>query len=172
MIAIVAADEQWGIGRAGQLQRPISEDLKRFKALTLGKVIIYGRKTLATYPGQKPLPGRENFMLSRTVTDQTYDHDLRIFTSLEDLLAACEAEKKAGRKEEDFIVVGGAAVYRLLLPYTNEVMLTRLETELPADAYFPNLEEKSFVLVEKSESRMDGEFSYHYEFWRREEEKR
>lgn len=111
-------------------------------------------------------------MLSRTVTDQTYDHDLRIFTSLEDLLAACEAEKKAGRKEEDFIIVGGAAVYRLLLPYTNEVMLTRLETELPADAYFPNLEEKSFVLVEKSESRMDGELSYHYEFWRREEEKR
>ena len=51
-------------------------------------------------------------------------------------------------------------------------MLTRLETELPADAYFPNLEEKSFVLVEKSESRMDGELSYHYEFWRREEEKR
>ncbi len=171
MIAIVAADEQWGIGRAGQLQHPISEDLKRFKALTLGKVIIYGRKTLATYPGQKPLPGRENFMLSRTSADQTCDRSLRTFASLEDLLAACEDEKKAGRKEEDFIVVGGASVYRLLLPYTNEVMLTRLEAKLSADAYFPNLDEEAFSLVEKSESRTDGELRYHFELWRREEAK-
>ena len=105
MIAIVAADEQWGIGRAGQLQRPISEDLKRFKALTLGKVIIYGRKTLATYPGQKPLPGRENFMLSRTSADQTCDRSLRIFASLEDLLAACEDEKKpAGKKRTSLLL--------------------------------------------------------------------
>jgi dihydrofolate reductase len=57
MIAIVACDAKWGIGCDGKLQQRVSADLRRFKALTWGKVVIYGRNTLDTFPGGKPLPG-------------------------------------------------------------------------------------------------------------------
>ena len=65
MNMIVAVDENWGIGKDGEQLIYISADLKRFKALTMGHPLILGRKTLATFPGGKPLKGRRNLILSR-----------------------------------------------------------------------------------------------------------
>ena len=66
MIAIVAVDKNWGIGKDGEQLIYIPEDLKRFKAFTIGNTIILGRKTMYTFPGSKPLKGRRNLILSRT----------------------------------------------------------------------------------------------------------
>ena len=65
MKAIVAVDRNWGIGRDGDQLVYLSEDLRRFKALTLDHAVILGRRTLATFPGGRPLPRRRNLVLSR-----------------------------------------------------------------------------------------------------------
>ena len=69
MNVIVAVDENWAIGKDGEQLRYISADLKRFKALTMGHPVILGRKTMATFPGGRPLKGRRNLILSRTLEE-------------------------------------------------------------------------------------------------------
>ena len=132
MVAIVAVDESWGIGRAGRLLRPISNDLKRLKALTLGHPIILGRKTLESFPGGRPLPGRENLILSRTMT--ACPEGARLFRNVDELLAYAP---------EDSFVLGGGEVYRQLLPYCREALLTRIHKSFEADTRFPDLDSDS-----------------------------
>lgn len=129
MNAIVCADRNWGIGREGALLVRIPEDLRRFKALTTGHAVILGRKTLATFPGGRPLPGRRNLVLSRDPEFQP--EGVEVFRGLDALLKAAAPE--------DF-VIGGAEVYRQLLPYCGRVYVTRLDEAYPADAFFPDLD--------------------------------
>lgn len=129
MNAIVCADQNWGIGREGDLLVRISADLKRFKALTLGHPVILGRKTLATFPGGRPLPGRRNLVLSR---DRSFRPEgAEVFRDLESLLAEAP---------EDSFVIGGGEVYRQLLPWCTTAYVTRLSQAYPADARFPDLD--------------------------------
>lgn len=166
MISIVAICQDNGIGKDGQLLRPISNDLKRFKKITMGKVLIYGRKTLDTFPGKKVLPGRLNLILSRSLKEGEVK-DAVICDSIPSLLAKLEALKAEGRTEDDFCVIGGASVYESLLPYTHAVNLTRLDAVYPADSYFPDLPEEGFVCKEESPWQMDGDLRYRYEYWER-----
>lgn len=156
MNAIVCADRNWGIGCGGDLQVHIPADLKRFKALTMGHGVILGRRTLSTFPGGRPLPGRRNLVLSR-------DPDFRpegaeVFRNLETLLA------QAG--EEDF-VIGGEQVYRQLLSRCRRAYVTRLADALPADAWFPNLEaDPAWMLEDRSGEQVHGEIHFWYEIYR------
>lgn len=129
MNAIVAVDENWGIGRGGDLLARVSADLRRFKALTTGHAVILGRKTLQTFPGGKPLPGRENLIMSTTMDDAPAG--ARVFRELDSLLAYAPA---------DTFVIGGETVYRELLPYCGRVYVTKLHHTFPADAWFPALD--------------------------------
>ena len=127
--AIVAADRRWGIGKDGDQLCYIPADLKRFKALTTGHAVILGRRTLATFPGGRPLPGRRNLILSR---DPDFSpQGVEVFRSLEALRAAAP---------EDAFVIGGGAVYAQLLPWCDTAYVTRLERTFPADTYFPDLD--------------------------------
>lgn len=130
MIAIAAVDQNWAIGYRGALLRRISADLRRFKALTAGHPVILGRKTLATFPGGRPLPGRENLILSTTMT--AAPEGAKVFASLPDLLAYAP---------DDAAVIGGEQVYRALLPRCDEVYITKILDAFPADAWFPNLDD-------------------------------
>lgn len=129
MKLIAAADLNWGIGLEGRLQVRIPEDLARFKALTMGHPVILGRKTLETFPGGRPLPGRRNLILSGSPRFQPPGAE--VYAAPEALLAAAP---------EDAFVIGGASVYKLLLPWCDTAYITRLETALPADCYMPNLD--------------------------------
>lgn len=152
MKAIAAADENWGIGYQGGLLCRVSADLKRFRALTLGKTVILGRKTLNAFPGKKPLPGRENWILSTTM--KAPPEGGRVFHSLEALLAEAP---------EDAFVIGGAEVYRELLPYCDTVYLTKIHAAFPADARFPDLDRDGGWKITETEGPMeeDGlQFSY------------
>lgn len=164
MIAIVNTDSNWGIGKKGQLQVRISEDLKRFKRLTTNKVIIYGSKTLATYPGKKALPNRLNIVLSRNLNLEI--ENAIVCSSIEKLLKLLEEYKKKKKyKEEDFIVVGGASIYRALLPYCSDCFVTRIDKSLPADSFFPNLDEdKAWELVDRSSWRKDSKNNLRYSY--------
>ena len=134
MNAIVNVSENWGIGYRGDLLVHISEDLKRFRSLTQGKTVVYGRKTLDTFPGGKPLKNRENWLLSATAAPR---EDVRVFSSLEDLTR--HLTQMGGT--EDVWLAGGGSVYRQLLDRCDRVYLTRTLGDYPADAWFPNLDE-------------------------------
>lgn len=129
MNLIVAVDENWAIGKDGDQLCYLKEDLKRFKELTLGHAVILGRKTLATFPGGKPLKGRDNLILSR---DPNFEAEgARVFHDIESLLAAAPA---------DSFVIGGESVYKALLPYCYKAYVTKISRTFPADVWFPNLD--------------------------------
>ncbi len=129
MKAIAAVDQHWGIGKDGDQLCYISADLKRFKALTLGHPVILGRKTLATFPGGRPLKGRRNLVLSRKADFQV--EGAEVYHNLESLLAQAPA---------DSFVIGGESVYRVLLDHCEEVYITKIMSTYEADAFFPNLD--------------------------------
>ncbi len=152
MIAIAAVDQNWAIGYRGALLCRISADLRRFKAITAGHPVILGRKTLATFPGGRPLPGRENLILSTTMT--AAPEGAKVFASIPDLLAYAP---------DDAVVIGGERVYRALLPRCDEVYITKIFDAFPADAWFPDLDNDPAWQVRAKEGpyEEDGvKFSY------------
>lgn len=130
MNLIVAVDRNWAIGKDGDQLVYLSEDLKHFKALTIGHAVILGRKTLATFPGGRPLKGRRNMILSRNPGFSP--EGTEVFHSLPALLAAAP---------EDAFVIGGASVYAALLDRCGTAYVTRIEASFPGpDCFFPNLD--------------------------------
>jgi len=126
MIAIAAMSRNRVIGAGGSIPWHISEDLKFFKRTTLGHVMLMGRKTYESIG--KPLPGRDNWILSRTADIA----GVEILRSLEEIPAP-----PAGK---NIYLVGGAELYAALLPRCTEILLTRVNLETPGDAFFPAFE--------------------------------
>ena len=152
MDLIVVVDRNWAIGRDGEQLVYISADLKRFKAMTMGKTVILGRKTLATFPGGKPLKGRRNLILSRNRSFRC--EGAEVFHDLASLL------EQAG---EDAFVIGGAEVYQALLPRCRRAYVTRLQAAFEADRYFPNLDEQSgWRVLEESEEQEENGIKFRY----------
>lgn len=131
---IAAVDEHWAIGCKGKLLVSIPNDHKMFREMTTGKVIVYGRKTLMTFPQGQPLPGRTNLVLSANPSFSVKGAE--VVNSKEALLSALKAYD-----EEDIFIVGGESVYHMMLPYCDTVHLTKIDHAYEADAYFPNLDE-------------------------------
>lgn len=136
MKAIVAVDKCWGIGYEGKLLERIPEDMRFFKQTTFGKVVVMGRNTFESLPGQEPLQGRTNIVLS-SIKD--YHHPgIIICRSIEEL-----SEVTSVYATEDIFVIGGAQVYAVLLPFCSEAYVTKFEKIHMADSYFPNLDRDS-----------------------------
>lgn len=155
--AIVAADQAWGIGKDGNQPCYIPADLKRFKALTTGHAVILGRKTLATFPGGRPLPGRRNLILSR---DPDFAPEgAEVFRDVEALRAAAP---------EDAFVIGGGTVYEQLLPWCDTVYVTRLGRTFPADTRFPDLDNHPDWRLAETEGPYDHQgLAFRYDTYRR-----
>jgi dihydrofolate reductase len=153
---IVAVERNWGIGLQGSLLFRIREDMKRIKAMTTGHVIVAGRKTLLSFPNGQPLPERINVILTRQTGFQA--GAATIAHSLPEL--AAELNKYA---DDEIYVLGGSNVYDLLLPYCELAYVTKVDLELAADRFFPDLDHlPGWRLVETSEPRrlagyVDGE---------------
>lgn len=151
MQAIVCVSENWGIGRDGQLLFHISADLKRFRQLTTGKTVILGRKTLATFPGGKPLPNRRNIVLTHREADIA---GAEVAHSVE------EAVVMAG---SDAVVIGGTSVYRALLPYCDRVLVTMVDAAPEADSFFPDLDTSpDWMAVRESEPCEENGLRFRY----------
>lgn len=158
MNLIVAVDKNWAIGKDGDQLAYLSEDLKRFKALTMGHPVILGRKTLATFPGGRPLKGRRNLILSR---DPSFSPEGgEVYSSLDRLLA---------QAPEDAFVIGGASMYQALLPQCDTAYVTKIQASFPADCWFPNLDQDpDWVLVEETEPlEQDGVFFTYTKYCRK-----
>ncbi len=160
MEAIVAVDKNWAIGNAGRLLQPIREDLKRFKQLTTGKLLIYGRKTLDTFPGQKPLPKRRNLVLTRH-PENFVNIEIETFSNINDLLKNLSMAER-----ENSFVIGGSSIYLQLLPFCDRVYVTEIDHAFAeADSYFPNLlEDSNWRLKEQGPWLIDGESQMRFRY--------
>lgn len=159
MNLIAAVDQNWAIGYQNQLLIRISADLKRFQALTMGHPVLMGRKTLQSLPGGRPLPGRRNFILS---TGPDYHVEgAETLHSVEEALNACP---------EDTFVIGGAQVYRALLPYCDTAYVTRIRAAYPADAWLPDLDDRAdWTLFREEPAQEEGGAAFRYCIYRRRE---
>jgi dihydrofolate reductase len=145
MELIAAVYDDWGIGANGTQPVALSADRKFFRQTTKGATVIVGRRTVADFPGQKPLPGRVNILLSQSL------RELPGFTVCSDVQQALELTKAA----DSVFVIGGGSVYRQMLPYCDIAYITKVHTTVPCDTYFPNLDEMEDWYL--AETMMSGE---------------
>jgi dihydrofolate reductase len=131
---VVAMARNRVIGRNNTLPWRLSDDLKRFKAITMGKPILMGRKTFESIG--KPLPGRANLVLTRDRAWQA--------TGVLTVGSIDEAIERS-RRASELAVIGGAEVYQLALPVTDIIYLTRVEADVEGDTRFPELDAREWT---------------------------
>ena len=155
---IVAVSTNNVIGAQGELPWRLSDDLKHFKTVTMGKPIIMGRKTWESIG--RPLPGRQNIVITRQPGFQAEGCD--VVKSIEEGIVA------AGDVEE-VMVIGGSQVYDLALPVTERLYLTRVHAEIEGDAFFPEIDETEWGLItdELHDADENNEYSYSFRTYER-----
>lgn len=146
LISILNCDKNWGIGKRNGLLFRLPKDMAFFRQSTLNHVVAMGENTLLSFPGSKPLPNRVNIVLSQ---DPTHEYpDVENVHTFEDFL------KKIGAfcKENDVFIIGGASIYRQMLPYVNEVWINRVDADGEAEVFFVNMDEQeNYELVHADE---------------------
>ena len=146
---IVAMAQNGVIGRDNTLPWRLPEDLKRFKAFTLGKPVLMGRKTFESIG--RPLPGRTNLVLTR---DRGWHAGgVTVVHSVEEALA--QAADSA-----ELIAIGGAEIYRLLLPFARRIYLTHVHADVPGDTFFPAFDPSQWDDIECSTHPADERHAY------------
>ncbi len=138
MELIVAVYEDWGIGRDGTQPVALSADRKFFRETTRGATVIAGRRTIQDFPGQKPLPGRTNIVLTRGEGDYP---GFTVCHSPEEALELTKDQPKV-------MVIGGGSIYRQMLPYCDTAYITKVGASPASDTFFPNLDEAPEWFVE------------------------
>jgi len=150
---IVAHDETLLIGREGDLPWRLPNDLKRFKALTLGHTVLMGRKTWQSLP-RRPLPGRNNRVLSRDAAFVA--EGASVYTDLQTALAP--------PAEGELFVIGGAALYTLCLPLATRLYITEVCAQSPGDTYFPQYDRSLYREIAREEHPADVSHTVAYRF--------
>lgn len=152
---IVAVAENGAIGKDNDLIWYLSNDLKRFKALTTGHTIIMGRKTFESLP-KGALPNRTNVVLTKNKSKSF--PNCQMFHSVDDII-----EKYAKDSEEHFII-GGGQLYADVLPFVSRIYLTRVHQSFDADVFFPEIKEEDWKVEseESFESSEKNEFPYSF----------
>jgi dihydrofolate reductase len=151
MELIVAVYDDWGIGANGTQPIALSADRKFFRETTRGCMVIAGRRTIEDFPGKKPLPGRVNVALTRSV------QEIPGFTVCASPEEACQLAKTADRA----MVIGGGSVYRQMLPMCDTAYITKVHCTPESDTYFPNLDEDAnWYLSETLQSGEENGIAY------------
>ena len=150
LISLIVAMAQNGvIGRDNSMPWRLPEDLKRFRAFTLGKPILMGRKTFESIG--RPLEGRINFVLTR---DRSwFAHGVIVVHSVEEALTQASTS-------DELVVIGGAEIYRLVLPFARRIYLTHVHADVQGDITFPEFDATQWADVEYSSQPADDEHAY------------
>ena len=163
MNMIVMMDDNGCIGINGDQPVHLNEDLKRFKEMTTGKTVVCGRKTVETFPDQLPLPNRSTIVISKTLSLASYLNTNRKSIIVRDPFDVIKHLKDVN--SSNIWVIGGASIYRELLPWTNRVFITQVHTKFVSGittsmdnmqkmcastkVYFPiNIIDQQFEIVE------------------------
>ena len=158
MEAIVAVYSDWGIGCCGTQSVVVSEDRKHFRNVTAGAAVIVGRKTLADFPGGKPLKNRTNIV----ITSQDIEIEGAIVVhSVEEALAEAA-------KTERCLCIGGESIYRQMFPYIDKVHVTKIEARPESDAFFPDLDaDEAWRVAEPGEEKEEKGLKYRFVVYER-----
>ena len=156
LVLLAALDRQRGIGRGNALPWRLPDDLKRFKALTMGKPVLMGRKTAQSLG--RALPGRTNLVM--TGSGQVPFAGMHAVASLEDALALAADQGAA-----ELCVIGGGQVYALALAHADALYLTHVDTVVAdADAFFPAWDPIQWQVVSREQHRADAKHPHPFEF--------
>lgn len=156
MNLVVAVDENWAIGNKNKLLVSIPNDMKMFRELTTGKVVVLGRKTLETFPQGQPLKNRTNIILSK---NESYEvNGAVVVHSVDELL-----EELKKYSTEDIYIIGGDSIYKQMLPYCDVAHVTRIDHAYEADSYFPNLDaDPEWEITADSEEQVYFDLTYQF----------
>jgi len=160
IIGIAAVDLNMGIGKAGQLLFHIKEDLENFRKITEGKTVVMGKNTFLSLPNQQPLSDRTNVVLS---TDSTILGCINVH-SIDEILKLAE--------KQDIYIIGGAQLYKEMLPYYDEILLTRVYAIEDADTFFPLIKDKELEIVDVSDIIKSEKYDFQYVKYKRKEKKK
>ncbi|QLF70800.1 dihydrofolate reductase [Peteryoungia desertarenae] len=146
IVMVVAVARNGVIGREGDMPWKLSTDLKRFKALTMGKPLLLGRKTFESF-GSRPLPGRPHVIISRTAS-----YDLPGVQTVRDLSSGLELAKRlaADSGADEICIIGGGEIYRQAFDQADLLHVTHVEADIAGDTYFPQIDPSLFEKVEES----------------------
>ena len=160
MELVVAVYDDWGIGAEGTQPIALSADRKFFREITRGAMVIVGRRTVADFPGQKPLPGRQNVILTRKGGEVP---GFTVCTTMEDAVALARSSEKA-------MVIGGGSIYKQMLPYCNAAYVTKVHTTPVSDTFFPNLDaDPQWELAKILQSGVEDGVAYEMCLYKRKE---
>lgn len=154
-ISLVVARARNGvIGDRGRIPWHISEDMRRFKALTMGKPVVMGRKTWNSLP-KKPLPGRTNIVVTR---DRAFAAEGAVVVhSMDDALARAAAENPG-----EIMIAGGAKIYAAALPRATRVHLTEVDGDFEGDAFMPPFDPAIWRELSRETSKTQDGLNYAY----------
>jgi len=150
---IVGMDEQGVIGVDDRLPWRLSADLQNFKATTMGKPIIMGRKTHESIG--RPLPGRENIIITRNSEYQS--EGCVVLHSLDDAFEHC-------REAEEVMIMGGAELYQQTLDVASRIYLTEVHARVAGDTWFPDYDRDAWREIERRDFRADEKNEHDYSF--------
>jgi dihydrofolate reductase len=161
MKIIVAVDNNWGIGKEGELLVHLPGDMRYFKEQTTGKVVVMGRTTFESLPGKKPLKDRVNIVLTR---NPNYKPEVCTkCNSMGELFKVLE-----NYDMENVFIIGGADIYRQFAPFCNSYLVTKINAVFDADKHFENLDLRGDLeLVAESETQNDNGVEYRFTEYRR-----
>ena len=154
---IAAIGKNNELGYNNNLIWKFKEDMQFFKENTMGKSIVMGRKTLESLP--KLLPGRKHIVISRRIREE--DSEIKYFSSIQNFIQYALAQ------DEEIMVIGGASIYKELLPYSDKMLLTEIDDEHIADAFFPEFDKEEWDSTLLSEQEEQGIKFKHLEYTRR-----
>lgn len=154
VVLVLAVADNGVIGASGHIPWRISDDMKRFKALTMGKPIIMGRKTWDSFP-KKPLPGRTNIVVTR---DRLWKADGAVVVhSFDEALTTARSENPS-----DICIVGGAEIYRTALPVATRIELTEVHSEVSGDTHLEPLDRKAWRETAREDRNAPDGLNYSY----------
>lgn len=154
---IVAASQNNVIGLDNQLPWHLPEDLQYFKAVTMGKPILMGRKTYDSIG--RPLPGRTNIVLTR---DANWSAEGVVVVNDLDSATAASEKACAAAGVDELMIIGGEQIYRKFLPIADKIYLTKVEAVVEGDAYFPAIDSDQWQQVAEKIPEKVGNYSYRF----------
>lgn len=151
---IVAIDRNNGIGRDNRIPWHLSDDLKRFKAITMGHTVIMGKNTWLSLPF-KPLKGRRNIVVSRSMSTT---EGCEVVRSIDEAIAAIKADEQA-------YIIGGAHIYEQTIDLADELIVTHIDYGFDGvDTFFPDIAPAKWHAVEQSEPMHDEASDLNYKY--------
>ena len=151
---IAAASENNALGKDNNLVWHLPNDFKRFKALTSGHYIVMGRKTFESFP--KPLPNRTHVIITRQ-NDYQVPEGCLVVNSLSKAIEVCP-------ENEEVFIIGGGQIYKQSIDIADKIELTRVHTTVEADAYFPEIDEDIWEIIQSEYHPKDEKHQFDFTY--------